>query len=166
MNLTIFFNTVKTEFSNILEIYLKVKKLKKLRQKGDIIILNLQYVYRPSQKKWHQTDKITIAHSCLLLLWVSEIVAQRHHQYCVISSELVCRFARDNLSYLEIFNFLKLIPIARQKDYYLRVLQQIFFRFSQNPPQWFTKTFISSTNVTQLVSMPFNMQQWDKYLGK
>ncbi|XP_054160591.1 transferrin-like [Oppia nitens] len=54
---------------------------------------------------------------------------------------------------------------ARQKDYYLRYLQQIFFRYSQLKPQWFTKTFVSSENVTQLVSMPFNTQQWDKYLG-
>lgn len=54
----------------------------------------------------------------------------------------------------------------RSKEIYLRMLQQIFVRFSKLRPSWFDKTFVSSTNITQLTTMPVNQAKWSKYLGK
>jgi len=53
----------------------------------------------------------------------------------------------------------------RNKELYLRLLQQIFARFVKLRPSWFDKSFVSSANITQLISMPFNQARWNKYLG-
>lgn len=57
------------------------------------------------------------------------------------------------------------ILLERNKEIYLRLLQQIFIRYGKLRPSWFDKSFVSSTNVTQLVSMPFTQAKWSKYLG-
>ena len=54
--------------------------------------------------------------------------------------------------------------LERNKEIYLRLLQQIYIRYSKLRPSWFDRSFVSSFNVTQLVSMPFAQSKWDKYL--
>lgn len=53
----------------------------------------------------------------------------------------------------------------RNKELYLRSLQQIFQQYVKLRPSWFDKSFVSSWNVTQLVGMPFSMSRVNKYLG-
>lgn len=52
----------------------------------------------------------------------------------------------------------------RNKELYLRSLQQVFQQYVKLRPSWFDKSFVSSWNVTQLVAMPFPTSRWNKYL--
>lgn len=67
-----------------------------------------------------------------------------------------------------LINFHSFSPLpstVRQKEIYLRLLQQIYFRWSPYKPAWFTKSFVSSPNVTQITGIAYNQQNWEGYLG-
>lgn len=52
----------------------------------------------------------------------------------------------------------------RNKEIYLRILQQVFSHYFKLRPSWFDKSFVSSSNITQLVHMPVQQSRWSKYL--
>ena len=55
----------------------------------------------------------------------------------------------------------------REKEWYLSYLQQLFFRFVPYKPSWWRmkSLFSDPAHVTQILSVPLNLQRWDKYLG-
>lgn len=53
------------------------------------------------------------------------------------------------------------------KEFYLTVLQQLFYRFVPYKPSWWRmrSLFSDSNHVTQILPVPKHLQLWDKYLG-
>lgn len=55
----------------------------------------------------------------------------------------------------------------QEKEFYLSVLQQLFFHFVPYKPSWWhmRSLFSDSKRVTQILPVPQHLQLWDKYLG-
>lgn len=55
----------------------------------------------------------------------------------------------------------------REKDWYLKHLQELFFKYVPFKPSWWRmrSLFSDHAHVTQILPVPTHLQQWDKYLG-